>query len=454
MAKLLYELLRTSHRLGKWLNLHFTPAGLVVLAGIPVTALIGMDTNQSLVYQIFTFLVALLVVAWLANRFSRQRARMHLRVTRQLPRFASVGLPLSYKVRLQNQTVRPQTGLHICEALSNPYPSFGEFVRLARQVSQDVTTKIHAKRFYPRWFHYVAQQQLAHVQGADLPRLNPQTDTEISLEITPLQRGVLNLQGLTISSPGPLGLIKACQRITLPQSVLILPKLYQLPPIQLPGSRRYQSGGVVLSSSVGNSYEFLSLRDYRPEDSPRKIHWKSWAKTGKPVVREEQDEFFVRHALILDTFLDAADNRMGVNERFEEAVAVAASFACEVQTQESLLDLMFVGLESYCFTVGRGLGTSEQMLDVLAAVTPCYDQSFEAVLPLVMNRAALLSGCICIFLSWDATRQQLIQQLEQLQIPTLVLLIHQAGIRSPQPSLSENLRILELGQIQAGLMAL
>jgi uncharacterized protein (DUF58 family) len=458
MPKLLYRLLRSSYRLGRWLNRHFTPAGLIVLAGIPVSALIGMDTNQSLVYQIFTFLVALLTVAWLGSQLSHRRARLRLQVSRQLPRFASVGLPLTYKVLIHNQTTQLQSGLKVREDLAHAYPSLAEFIRLANQVYKQASTRLHAQRFYPLWFRYVARRQAALTQSVLLPPLQPNAATEISLEMTPLRRGVLQLQGLIVSCPDPLGLVKTCQTVVLPQSVLVLPKLYHLPPLQLPGARRYQSGGITLSSSVGNSFEFRSLRDYRPEDSPRKIHWKSWAKTGKPIVKEEQDEFFVRHALILDTFFESASefggDELAAHECFEEAVAVAASFAYEVQTQESLLDLMFVGLESYCFTVGRGLGNPDQMLEILAAATPCYHKSFAAVLPLIINRADLLSGCICIFLSWDATRQQLIRQLEQLQIPTLVLLIQPDGGSEPQPQVSEHLRILQLGQIQAGLMAL
>lgn len=97
-----------------------------------------------------------------------------------------------------------------------------------------------------------------------------------------------------------------CISVPLPASVLILPKRYAITPIALPGNRSYQSDGVALASSVGDSEEFRALRDYRPGDSPRKIHWKSWAKVGKPIFKEEQDEFFVRHALILDTFLPIA----------------------------------------------------------------------------------------------------------------------------------------------------
>src|SRR5207237_287835 len=70
----------------------------------------------------------------------------------------------------------------------------------------------------------------------------------------------------------------------------------------LAGARRFQKGGVSLASRVGESEEFVSLRDYRPGDPLRLIHWKSWARRGRPVVKEFQDEFFVRYGLVLDTF--------------------------------------------------------------------------------------------------------------------------------------------------------
>jgi uncharacterized protein (DUF58 family) len=57
-----------------------------------------------------------------------------------------------------------------------------------------------------------------------------------------------------------------------------------------------------MASNIGQSEEFVSLREYRRGDPPRHIHWRSWAKAGKPIVKEFEDEFFVRHALVLDTF--------------------------------------------------------------------------------------------------------------------------------------------------------
>ena len=83
-----------------------------------------------------------------------------------------------------------------------------------------------------------------------------------------------------------------------------------------------------MAANIGHSDEFVSLRDYRRGDPVRHIHWRSWAKTGMPIVKEFEDEFFVRHALVLDTFSDEPHS-----ELLEEAVSVAASFACSVLTQ-------------------------------------------------------------------------------------------------------------------------
>src|SRR3970282_2553914 len=102
--------------------------------------------------------------------------------------------------------------------------------------------------------------------------------------------------------------------------VVALPRRYRLPRLVLPGRRKHQPGGVALATSVGASEEFLALREYRPGDPLQHIHWKSFARTGRPIVKEFQDEFFERHALVLDTFSHA-----GGEAAFEEAVSIAAS---------------------------------------------------------------------------------------------------------------------------------
>jgi uncharacterized protein (DUF58 family) len=449
MNRLLYRLFRLSYGLRRWFIRRFTPSGLMVLVSLVISAVVGMDTNQSLAYQIFTFLCALVTVAISVSQFFRFR----FSAERVLPRFGTAGTPLKYSIVLQNQTRKRQSGLILSEVFAESYPSFKEF--MASSAGRKNKRGKSAARFPGILLH----RPPATAKDIDLPVLQPGQAAKITVEVQPMQRGVLRLKGLTVACSDPLGLFKACVTRSLPQSILILPKRYQLPPINPPGLRRHQSGRVALAASVGDSEEFRALRDYRPGDSPRKIHWKSWAKVGRPIIKEEQEEYFVRHALMLDTFQQESHS-----EILEEAVSVAASFACEVRTQESLLDLMFIGLESHCFTAGRGLGDTDRMLELLASVVPCQDKSFDNLLPSVLERLSLLSGCICILLAWDESRRALVQHLQKMRIPTMICVM--TSDRTLSEQLSEQLtleyssdslttiRLLQLGQIQEGLMEL
>ena len=200
-----------------------------------------------------------------------------------------------------------------------------------------------------------------------------------------------------------------------------------------------------MASSIGESEEFVALRDYRAGDPLRHIHWRSFAKLGKPVVKEFQDEFFVRHALVLDTF--------GVplhSDLFEEAVSVAASFSYTIQTQDTLLDLMFVGPQAYCFTTGRGVGQTEQMLEILAAVQPCRDKEFSALKQIVLEHLDAVSGVICILLSWDDERQNFVEQLKVMGVPVLVFVLTEAGVElapGPMADKPEYFRPLPMGKV-------
>jgi uncharacterized protein (DUF58 family) len=245
---------------------------------------------------------------------------------------------------------------------------------------------------------------------------------EVHAELVPFRRGPLRFKAATLARSDPLGLFRGFVHIPAVQTVLILPKRYSLPPLALPGATKYQQGGVALAGSVGESEEFVSLREYRRGDPLRHIHWKSWAKTGEPIVKEFQDEFFVRHALILDTFAGPEKR-----DQFEEAVSIAASFASNLQTQESLLDLMFVGPQAFCFTAGRGVAHAEQMLEILASVNLCDSKPFRDLHDLVLRHTMAVSGCVCVLLAWDEPRRELVRHLKQLRLPLLVLVVQEKG---------------------------
>jgi uncharacterized protein (DUF58 family) len=431
-----------------WLRPRITRAGILALAGFLFT-LTRADTNLSVGYQALSFLFWLILASLIACLFVRTRVR----IQRFMPRIASVGTPLKYRLVVYNNSRQSYRDLAVLERLVDPRPTLLEFIS-AREPGEERRNWFDRKYAYYRWQWLISQRQKAEIRETPIPPVPGGGHAETLVELIPQRRGVLQFKGVAVACPDPFGLFRRLAEHSLPQSLLILPKRYPIPAIPLPGTMRYQPGGVTLAASVGESEEFVSLRDYRPGDPLRHIHWRSWAKSGKPIVKEFQDEFFVRHALILDTFCKEA-----YSEVFEEAVSVAASFACAIQTQDSLLDLLFAGPKAYCFTVGRGVAHIEQLLEILTVVTPCTEKPFEALQQLVLEHSRAISGCVCVFLQWDEARQKLVRQLHAMRIPLLVLVIvpdgHAATLDpGPLKDCPELFHVLEKSRVEQGLAAL
>jgi uncharacterized protein (DUF58 family) len=432
------------NRLRDWERRRFTRPGLGVLGGLIVATAMAPDTDNNVAYQVVALLLFMLLTGVLFSFVFRGKFSLE----RVMPRFGTVGSPLQYRVNLRNLSVKPERGLALLEELVDQRPSYREWMALQ---------KVQRKRM--RSFRIgqgsrVNPFKVATLTDAPVPAAAPGEEVEVPLELTPHRRGVLQFKGLVVARADPLGLFRAFRRIQLPQTLLVLPKRYPLPPIALPGTMKYQEGGVALASNVGQSEEFVALRDYRHGDPLRHIHWRSWAKAGKPVVKEFEDEFFVRHALVLDTFTEDP-----FSEGFEEAVSVAASFACTIPSQESLLDLLFVGTESYCFTAGRGLAHSDQMLEILAGVRASLDHSFERLEHLVLNHVSVVSGVICVLLDWDEARQDLVRKLKALDVPLLVLVLADPKISAkigpgPMSDEPDRFHVIELSKVELGLRSL
>jgi hypothetical protein len=437
-----YRFYRIMSWLIYWSQRRFTFAGWLVLTAFFVCALGALDMESLSVYQGYVLLLLLLVVAFGFSWFFRLRYS----AVRLLPRFGTAGQPFAYRIRIRNLTKHIQNDLTLLENPADPRPSFHEW--LARQLAEEKKVRsLRLSRPQQRYNPF----RIAVVSTVPVPPIPPNEEVEVQVFVTPLRRGLLRLEGLTLARTDPFGLFRAFAKLALPETMLILPKRYPLPPIALPGTMKYQEGGVALASNVGQSDEFVALREYRRGDPLRRIHWRSWARIGKPIVREFEDEFFARHALVLDTFSDEP-----FSEKFEEAVSVAASFASGVSTQESLLDLLFVGAQAYCFTVGRGLAHVEQIIEILASVRVCVDKPFETLEMLALNHVGAVSGCICVLLAWDEPRRRFVEKIKALGIPVRVMIIlaeepQKPFDPGPMRDEPEHFHTLVAGQIEQGL---
>jgi uncharacterized protein (DUF58 family) len=442
LRRLIYIALRAVSALDHWLRERLTIAGWLALGTAATAGAAGIDTNQGASLQAAMLLAALLVLAWAASLSFRARVS----VARELPRYATAGEPFSYSVAVANLGSRALSGVTVLEAFRDPRPRFADWKR-AREPGEERRNWFDRNVGYFRWRWLIERATPETPRTAPLPQVAPGASETLRLTLTPRRRGRVELAGLILNRSDPLGLVKGIARVALPARVIALPRRYRLPRLSLPGRRKHQPGGVSLASSVGDSEEFLSLREYRPGDPLQRIHWKSFARTGRPIVKEFQDEFFERHALVLDTA-----GRRGEDEAFEDAVAVAASFVYTIETQECLLDLLFVGSEVHHSTAGRGQLHAENMLESLAGVGPSEPEGFGRLARAVLAQCGQLTSCVLVLAAWDDARRGLAERLAASGIEVRAILV---CAREDAPrEVPAWLLVVHPGAIEAGLARL
>jgi len=348
-----------------------TARGRYLLVTITVLALIGVDTRRTRVFELFAMAFALLVVASLYTTLRRPR----LSITGRLPSRLTAQVELPVRLEVASARTRPQ---------------------------QDVLVA------WPR-----------PLQAGDVPEAEPRETylaiepgaaTATTLELRAKRRGRYELRGVAARVTDPLRLV-ASRAVWLPGgAVIVYPRCFAIEELAIPLGRRYQPGGIPLTSSTGDAIEFVGTREYREGDPLRHIHWRSWARRGAPVVKEYQEEYFCRIALILDTFLP---RKPGAGERdaFEAGISVLASIADYFSRSDFVVDILAAGPDVYDVSAGRSLAYLDNILDVLACLEPCYEAPFARIGPHLFEKLAGLTTVVAVLQDWDEQREAFLRQV-------------------------------------------
>ncbi|MFK7910372.1 MAG: DUF58 domain-containing protein [Akkermansiaceae bacterium] len=401
----IHRMYRRNSAVAHFFTHRIRPAGVLLILLIPAAWMLLPLHALGPLFQLRGLTLTLLTVS-LLWAFSR---RAKVRVQRHLPRLATAGEPMTYSISVHNQGRSRLSGSQLLELAPDNRPSIESFT-WSREPGEETRNIFDRTLGYYRWEWL--QRNLTLFKQSDLtslPRINAGEKKIAEVTITPKKRGVIFLKDMRICLPDPFGIFQRCRKAeNEPGKLIVLPHRYRLPALDLPGSARFQLGGEAASNTVGQSGDFTSVRDYRPGDPQRHIHWKSWARTGKPIVKEYEDVFFPRYGLVLDTFAPLQDADL-----FEEAVSVSASFASSIDTRETLLDLMFIRDEAFVFSAGRGEERVDKMLEILAGVSCEPTSDFSALQSLILRYQDELTACICIFTGWCEQRRETVQKLKR-----------------------------------------
>lgn len=411
----IYQLYRRYSAIAHFFTHRIRPAGFLLILLVPASWVLIPQLIEGPLFQMRGSILTVLGISLIWAFFRNAQVKIH----RELPRLATAGEPVHYRVKVHNTSRKRLASAKLLELPPDNRPSYRLFTN-SKEPGEEKRNIVDQMLAYYRW------EWLQHTltrftpeSAPPLPHLEAGENVSTKLSLTPRKRGVITLSDMRVCLPDPLGIFQRCKRTSAADDKLIvLPKRYRLPAYHIPGHARFQLGGESASSSTGQSGDFTSVRDYRPGDPIRHIHWKSWARTGKAIVKEYEDVFFPRYGLVLDTYSPAHQA-----ELFELAVSLAASFASSIDTRESLLDLMFIRNKAHVFSTGNGEDRIDSMLEVLANVSCEPNHDFISLQKLVLRYSDELTACICIFTEWCDQRRDTVMKLHHAGMPLKVFSI-------------------------------
>jgi uncharacterized protein (DUF58 family) len=171
--------------------------------------------------------------------------------------------------------------------------------------------------------------------------------------------GRYRLSGLRVSTKFPFGIIQKSRDVADPVDLIVFPALVPISAALLRGlPAQLGRGRQKWRSRHG---DFFGLRDFRPGDDPRDIHWRTSARRGALFVRENEDDEGREATVVLD-------NQAGADpQAFETAVSQAASISLELLHRGFRVALV---LRGGAVPADAGPAQATRVLRALALVEP------------------------------------------------------------------------------------
>lgn len=383
-----------------------TERGQLIITGAVLTAALGLNTETSSVYQLFALLLCLAI----ASRIGLRISKPNVNVKRILPRYATAGQQFTYRIRIENLSDRTESDLTVTDIPNNKLPTLKQYQN-EREPDEDFRNAYDRFIGFHRFIYLQRQNTGIQTTPTHVTEVSRQSYEDADIQATALRRGRVEFSHSVVLHQDPLSLNYGFNHFDNPETMLVLPERFQLSPnLQLSGGRSFQQGGLTSAWSTGESDEFVSLRDYRDGDAMKKIHWPSSAKqTARKqnlVVKEYQDEFFARNALILDI----CD---GKHDQVEKAISIAASFVMEQQV-DNILDLIFLSQDqAKIITADLSNQSGHKQLEALAMMQPDSTE-FSALTEASLTHLKKVSGCVCIFSSWQKQHEEFVRRITTL----------------------------------------
>ena len=179
----------------------------------------------------------------------------------------------------------------------------------------------------------------------------------------------------------PLGLVERGLNLPVAESLRVYPRLGRLHP---DWKRKLQNATEQTSSQAAQGGifedEFHRLREYRPGDDLRSVHWRTSARRNELMVREYRDSRDRSLLILLDSWMPSDSPGAALHD-FEHALSFAATVCIEAtrNSRESRITLAVKGTSLRIWRGGGGGEKIEVLFDTLAELKPNPQQTLATL---------------------------------------------------------------------------
>ena len=195
----------------------------------------------------------------------------------------------------------------------------------------------------------------------------------LSYDLRAAARGRYTIGPLAVRLSDPFGLAQVTSELAGTTDVIVHPRVEALTAPGL-GGELASAAATRVRHLFTQGDEFYTTREYRDGDDLRKVHWRTTAKRGQLMIRQEERPWQARALIAVDLRRDAHRGQGG-RASFERAVSVAASIA--VRLAASGYELAMVTDDGRQVRPAGATDQATAILDFLASVEPTPTGSLQ-----------------------------------------------------------------------------
>jgi len=217
-----------------------------------------------------------------------------------------------------------------------------------------------------------------------LVSLGPYEQVRWTYEIDCARRGFYFFGPTAIRSGDIFGFFAQQQRLKTPGRLIVYPRVRPLPELGFPGKQPFGEKKA-MRHLIEDPSRIVGVRDYHPEDSIKRIHWKASARQAELQVKVYEPTITQQLVVFLNV-ASFAQTWLGIiPERQEQAISVAASIAYHATERRFPVGLIANGSVPHSdqpikVLPSRAPDQLTHVLEALAAVTGFATTDIEKLL--------------------------------------------------------------------------